>query len=355
MSLLTLFAATTLMIAACSSNNSPSSPSATATPTSIPCVYNGTPCTTTPSFTPTQTGTPTNTATLTLTPTVTSTFTNSLSSFTTLGSSTYFTSPTVLRYRNGSLWVVDYGNNNLQQWATTGTAPMTTVATFNAGQTFDVPWGDAIDPSTGNVYVADGNFGNVANMQSEVFTQGGTFISQFGNVQMGGATAASPDGVAVNSSGTTVYVVGESTALVYVYSITGSSPYTYTYLFSFGQTGSGVSVIINPYSLFADSGNNIWVADAGDAMAKEYDHNGNFIQAFTSSDLGDVTDVAVDGSGNVYVTDDKNGQALEFNSSGTPIAQFGVGVLSAPDGIALDGLGNVWVSDYNNQQIVGFH
>ena len=350
-----VLAAVTTFMAACSSNNSPSSPSATATPTSIPCVYNGTPCTTTPSFTPTQTGTPTNTATITLTPTVTATPTNSLSAFVTLGSATYFNNLGGLRYSNGSLWVVDSNNENLQQWATNGGSPVTTVTTFNGAETFSSPWSDGIDPSTGNVYLADGDYGALANMQSETFDPFGNYLNTFGNSQMGAGVTADPDGVAVNSSGTTVYVVGETTNLVYVYSISGSSPYTYTHQFNFGQSGSGAATLNNPYSLFVDSSNNVWVSDYNDAMAKEYSPSGNFIQGFTSSDLADVSDVAVDGSGNVYVTDDSNSFVLKFNSSGTPVAQFGAGILSSPEGITVDGLGNIYVSDTSNKRIVGFH
>ena len=342
-------AAVTAVMTACSSNNNPSSPSATATPTPTLCMNGGTPCTSTDTLTPTQTVTPTQTATVTTTPT------NSLSAFVTLGSATYFNYVGGIRYSNGNLWVVDNSNNNLQQWATNGASPVTTVTTLNGAVPFSSPWSDGIDPSTGNVYVADGNYGNVANMQSEAFDPSGNYLNAFGNAQMGAGVTADPDGVAVNSSGTTVYVVGETTNLVYVYSISGSSPYTYTHQFNFGQTGSGAATLNNPYSLFVDSSNNVWVSDYNDAMAKEYSPSGNFIQGFTSSDLADVSDVAVDGSGNVYVTDDSNSFVLEFNSSGTPVAQFGVGILASPEGITVDGLGNIYVSDTSNKRIVGFH
>ena len=317
----------------------------------------------TPTFTRTPTPTDTNTPTITDTFTATSTPTNCLSAFVTLGSSVYFSDPGGIDYSNGNLWLADGNFNNLQRWVTNGSFPVTTVTYFAGGSfgtTFSSPWAVAIDHSTGNIYVSDGYYGAAGNMQCEVFDPTGKFLTAFGNAQMGGSTQADPTGVGVNAAGTTVYVVGGSTNTVYAYSISGtaSNP-TYTYQFSFGNTGSAPQTIDYPYNMHVDGLGNVWVASFNDASAKEYDASGNFLNSFTDPSLSGVGDLMVAPNGNLYVANDNlvtyQASIVIFNSSGSVIGQFGSGILGLADGITTDGAGNFYVTDNGYPAIIGFH
>ncbi len=346
-----------------------SAPSQTFTPTSSATSTATVTVSLTPSFTPastssfTATASPTVTWTATLIPTLTVTSTPTitstpitLSAAATLGGGTYFKYPTGIQYGNGDLWVTDNSNNNLQEWVTNGSGPVTTISAFNFSDggaiynRFNNPWGDGIDPATGNVYVADTEHGQV-----EVFDPNGNYLATFGNTQLGGQY---PYGVAVNSAGTTVYVLGSIYNNAFAYSVNAGSPPSYTYQFTFGNTGSGAAKLNSPYNLRVDNAGNVWVADFANSRVAEYSGSGTYLQAFTDPNTSILpSDLVWDGSGNLYVTDVKNKFVLIFNSSGAIVGQFGNGILSDPEGITTDGAGNFYVVDSNSGsgRIVVFH
>src|ERR671933_158447 len=70
---------------------------------------------------------------------------------------------------------------------------------FGIKQTsLSLPEGIAVDPSTGNVYVAD-----TANNRIQVFSRDGTFLSKWGRYgSITNGTLRSPTGIAVDQAGT---------------------------------------------------------------------------------------------------------------------------------------------------------
>ena len=257
--------------------------------------------------------------------------------------------PFGIGYVNGHLWVTNVNNNNLQEWVTNGASPVTTITTFNGAATFYTPTGIGLDPVAGNVYVTD-----EINGQVEVFGPTGTYLTTFGNTQL---NLAGPNCVAVNSAGTTVYVMAFGTNKAYTYSITAGTPPLYAYQsgFTFGASGSAPATLHWPYDLKIDGGGDFWVADFYNHRVAEYNAAGVYAQAFTlPAPSPNPAGLYVDGSGNVYVASN-NGYVVEFNPSGTVIGEFGRGILSSPGGITSDGAGNFYVTDVNNNQIVAFH
>ena len=84
----------------------------------------------------------------------------------------------------------------LSKWGSLGTGN---------GQ-FDYPIGVAVNPSTGNVYVAD-----TGNNRIQVFDGSGTFITKFGTLGNGDGQFNLPLGVAVNPTTGNVYVADTET------------------------------------------------------------------------------------------------------------------------------------------------
>jgi len=283
---------------------------------------------------------------------------NLLSAYATIGSSSYFDGPTGIQYFNNHLWVANW-STFLQKWATIGAAPVTTIWTYNSGVSFTEVNGDGIDPVTGNVYVCD-----EYNNQIAVFNQAGDFLAVFGSAQMSvsGPTipyGSIPMGVAVNSSGTTVYALGLYSNSVYVYSVggTASSP-TYNFQYNFGSTGSGATTLNYPYNLRIDNGGNVWVADQLNHRLAKYSGSGTYLNSFQVTGIDanfSPVDVLVDGQGDVYGLDSDAGVVVKFNSYGIVLGQFGKGILSSPGGITTDGSGNFFVTSRNPQEIVAFH
>jgi hypothetical protein len=307
-------------------------------------------------FTPTPTGTwatstptvtPTPTITSTPTVTATSTPTNVLGSFTTIGGSAYFSQgPAGIQYSAGNLWVVDYGGS-LQEWTVGGTQ-LKTIQTFNAGQSFSNPWGDGIDPATGNVYVAD-----PFNRRVEVFDPTGNYLTAFGNAELS-AAGDTDYGLAVNSAGTTVYVAANSSGKIFIFSIGGTSVNpTFVFQTTFGNTLP--RSLSNPLNLRVGTNGNLWVADYGFDLVREFDGTGNVLQTFTSGLFREPEDVLLAPNGDLYVVDRLSNLVFILNSAGTVIGQFGAGIFGQPMGITTDGAGNFYVTDFNNKRIVGFH
>lgn len=285
-----------------------------------------------------------------------------LSAYATIGTSTDFEIPAVIRYSNGHLWLANV-STFLQEWAVGGSAPVTDIWTYGSSGTFSLLFGVSIDPATGNVYACD-----EINDQIVVFDPSGNYLAVFGSAQMAVITASnpygfSPCGVAVNSSGTTVYALGSNT--VYTYSIGGTAlnP-NFTYRFPFGNTGPSPTTLnlsalgVMGASLSVDKGGNVWVADPGNHRLAEYSASGSYLRSFKVNDVDSnftPVDDLVDGTGNVYGADSIGGVIVKFNSSGGVVGQFGQGILTSPQGITTDGQGNFYVSNFNPPQIVVFH
>lgn len=310
---------TSVLFNSCGSN--PTSPAPTATP--VP-----------PTATSTPTGTPTASPTATL----------PYSQAATLWSGS-FTNPYAIRYDGaGNLWVSDIGANTLSKWATNGTSPITTITSFNGSKTFNGPYGDSIDPSTGNVYVA-----NEGNYEIDVFDGSGNYLTSFGQSQIG--STGRIYGVGVNSTGTTVYLADQWSNSVYIYTITVGTPPTYSYVTSFGS-----SDLSFPANFAFDSSNNVYVADKGNGRIVEYDHGGTYQGAVTLLSSASPSDVAVDGSGNIYALYPYGGLIEKFNHSGTWQASYGSGLLHSGTsqlfGFTMDGVGNFYVTSYANTCVV---
>jgi len=104
---------------------------------------------------------------------------------------------------SGNVYVADTGNNRIQTFSSNGTF----ISKWGGGYdpraingSFDHPSDIALDQA-GNVYVAD-----TGNNRIQVFSSNGTFISVLGRDGGANGTLRSPEGIAVDSSSGNVYV-----------------------------------------------------------------------------------------------------------------------------------------------------
>jgi len=240
---------------------------------------------------------------------------------------------------NGRISIADQGNNSFQQWSLAG-VQLSNITTFNSGNTFNSPWGVALDPRTGYLYVADGNNGVL-----RVFTFAGTYVT---TLNLG---LSDVRGIAFSNDCRSVYVTDYNGG-GYIYAISGTKSLPiFTLTGNFGQSGPGT--LVHAYQLTVDRTGNLWVADYSGGDVKVYDSNGVYIKTLTSASFSVPTDVKVLYDGTTLVTDEGAGQVFVFNSAGTQIGAFGSGVLGYPEDIELYN-GRFYVSDWNNSQIVVF-
>lgn len=106
-----------------------------------------------------------------------------------------------------------------------------------------------------------------------------------------------------------------------------------TFLFSFGEMGTGDGQFHVPYGIDIDSEGNVWVADRANDRVQKFDSKGKFILKFGNEDvkpseeLGKFDNprhVVIDKNLEyVYVADSKNNRIQKFDINGTFVDAIG--------------------------------
>src|ERR1700686_4528900 len=209
---------------------------------------------------------------------------------------------------------------------------------------FESPQAVAVDPSTGNVYVAD-YYNRV-----EKFSPVGTFLAWIGAEGSGSGEGhlSHPESIAVSSSGN-VYVGDSGNHRVEEFTSAGA----YVRAFgSEGTTGGKFGSMI--YGMAFDANGKLWVTDGSNHRVQEFSQTGTFERAFgeqgtTSGKFEQPRGITVSG-GNLYIADYTNNRVEEFNLEGTFVKQFSsfgleTGQLREPWGITADSKGDLYVAD----------
>jgi RHS repeat-associated protein len=251
----------------------------------------------------------------------------------------------------GHVWVVDRGNNRVEEFNQQGEYLGQFGKTGTGNGQFTNPWGIAVTEA-GNLWVAD-----TGNSRLEEFNAKGEFIQKFGTKAAGsskGTEFREPEGVAVAPGG--MLWVGDSSGhrvSEFRESVSSESE-------RFVRDASGGS-LSEPVGVAVDASANVWVADEAANHVLEYSPEGTLIR--TVGELGsgngqlkNPTGIAVAPSGNVLVADRANNRIEEFSSAGTflyKFGSFGSGSenFSEPRGIAFGVNNGAFIVDKGNNQI----
>jgi sugar lactone lactonase YvrE len=270
------------------------------------------------------------------------------------------------------------------------------------------PFGVAIDPATGKVFVAEFYNNRVLRFTSAAAAISGSaaeaVLGQPNFTTNNGSQPATPNGmiqphgVAVDASGN-LYVADSYNNRVLRFNNAATAPNGANADVVLGQvdftssiqgnpqTQSGMSA---PYGLAVDASGNLYVADLLDNRVLRFNNaataiNGanadgvlgepdftTYSQWCTQSRTYQPTGVAVDVSGNLYVADQQNSRVLRFNNAATKANGANAdGVLGQPDfttntractqsgmfnnaGVAVDALGNLYVAEPVNNRVLLF-
>ena len=218
----------------------------------------------------------------------------------------------------------------------------------------------AVDPNTGDVYVATSAYDQV-----EKFDSAGNYVSQFGSSGTGNGQFAGANGVAVDPTTGDVYV-SDDNGRVEKFDSNGN------YLSQFGTYGGNGDVggngqFYDPQGVAVDPvTGDVYVVDWGGNRVEKFDSNGNYLSQFGSYGGGNGQfagpyGVAVDPTTeDVYVTDQGNNRVQKFDSNGNYLSQFGSsgsgdGQFESPYGVAVDpNTGDLWVADWENNRVEEF-
>ncbi|MBS1868399.1 MAG: hypothetical protein JSS99_01935 [Actinobacteria bacterium] len=273
---------------------------------------------------------------------------------------------TAVNASSGDVYVVDTYNNRVQQFDADGnfirtwgwgvadgsSAFQTCTSTCQAGVggsgdgQFDTPQGIAIDQSDGSVYVVDGN-----NARVEKFTSAGAYVSQFGTAGSGDGQFSGPQGAAVDPSDGSVYVADTSNHRIEKFDSRGA------YVSQFGSEGSGDGQFEGPTRVAVDSTGRIYVLDSGNSRVERFTSAGAFDEVFDTTDVFLPAEIAIGPSDHVYIAqwaqDFSEQRVIEVDPAGTLVDTHGVGsTANNSSGLALDGTGaTIYLADGFNARV----
>ena len=129
--------------------------------------------------------------------------------------------------------------------------------------------------------------------------------------------------------------------------------------------GSASSASFNsPDGVALNSSGTIYVADTGNNRIRRITSTGTLVSAFAGSGVAGTADgsnttaqfngptgIAVDAAGNIYVADTGNNLIRKITSGAVVTTIGGTGVFNAPQDVAVDAAGNVFVADTGNNVI----
>ncbi|NPV56589.1 MAG: hypothetical protein HPY76_07970 [Anaerolineae bacterium] len=265
---------------------------------------------------------------------------------------------------DGSLYIVDFGNNRIVRYASDGRllgawGSLADVALGSApGGTFKEPWGIATAPD-GSVYVAD-----TWNHRIQKFTADGQFVTMWGYFGQGEAPDAfyGPRDVAVDSEGN-VYVTDTGNKRVVVFTPDGG------FITQFGSAGFEIGQFDEPVGLTVDDDGLVYVADTWNQRIQVFQPSdgGIFysplrqwdVAAWYGSSLENKPYIDLGADGDLYIADPEGYRVLRFDAEGNfkmgwgqySLDLDGFGLVS---GVAAGADGHVWVSDGANNRVMRY-
>jgi len=270
--------------------------------------------------------------------------------------------------QQGSLFVVDNGNNRIQKFDNAGNFIILWGNFGSANSNFHNPTGIACD-GKGDVWVVDTNNHRVQKFDGKL----GGYIMKFGTRGNGEGQFNSPWGIAVDRVRGYVYVVDSANFRVQKFDMGGE------FIMSWGSFGNGDGQFYFPRGVAVDqSDGSVYVVDMGNHRIQKFDTSTNVLpQLLTkwggSSEPGHASSplaqeagqlrspwgVAVDSAGDVFVTDAGNHRIEKFDKEGNFITQWGgygngEGQFNFPYGIGVDAKGSVFAVDSGNTRVQQF-
>jgi DNA-binding beta-propeller fold protein YncE len=256
----------------------------------------------------------------------------------------------------GYLYVADSYNQRVVKFDTSGRYICQVGVTGVIGtdtRHFAYPEGITVDPSTGDLYVADDQ-----NDRIQKFDSNGNYVATIGSAP----TLNAPYDVALDAAGN-VYVANNLRHRIDKYSATGQ------WIISFGGRGTAPGKLQTPRNLTVDPVGNgsvayVYVADTNNGRIQEFDGNGTLMATWG---LNGRDDGRLTGPKGIEVTDGKLfiGDTLEYwvqvlgPTDGKLLYKFGShgtanGLFELPGDVAVDSNGTIVVADTFNDRVQRF-
>jgi tripartite motif-containing protein 71 len=211
----------------------------------------------------------------------------------------------------GYVYVADTGNQRvLKLW---GDDTFISEIGLSGGATLDDPGAVAVAPATGDAYVADTDNDRVL-----VYAPDGSLLAKWGGDGGNGSTGSGPGeferprALAIDPHSGDVYVADYGNDRIQKFSSNG------TLLLQWGIRGGRDGRLRGPTGVAVDGRGDVYVADNGNNRIEVFDSSGHYLQKWGARGTGlgefsQPTAVAVDCTGAVYVADTNNNRIERFN------------------------------------------
>lgn len=270
--------------------------------------------------------------------------------------------------RQGSIFVVDNGNNRVQKFEKSGNFILLWGNFGAANGSFNNPTGIACD-AKGDVYVADTNNHRIQKFDGKL----GHFLMKFGSRGNGEGQLNSPWGIAVDRVRGYIYVVDSANFRIQKFDETGE------FIMQWGSFGNNDGQFYFARGIAVDQNDGaVYVVDMGNHRIQKFDTSTNVLpqllakwgggigaghassaQAQEPGQFRSPWGISVDEVGDVYVSDTGNQRIQKFDNDGNFVTQWGgfgnaEGQFNFPYGISLDNRGSVFVVDSGNMRVQQF-
>ena len=270
--------------------------------------------------------------------------------------------------RQGSVFVVDNGNNRIQKFEKNGNFILLWGNFGGSNGSFNNPTGIACD-AKGDVYVADTNNHRIQKFDGKL----GHYLMKFGSRGNGEGQLNSPWGITIDRVRGYIYVVDSANFRIQKFDETGE------FIMQWGSFGNNDGQFYFARGIAVDqTDGTVYVVDMGNHRIQKFDTSTNVLPQLLAKWGGGIGaghassalaqepgqfrspwGVSVDEAGDVYVSDTGNQRIQKFDSEGNFVTQWGgfgnaQGQFNFPYGISLDNRGSVFVVDSGNMRVQQF-
>jgi DNA-binding beta-propeller fold protein YncE len=222
---------------------------------------------------------------------------------------------------NGQIYMVDYWNMRIEYMNANGTGATSFGFRGNPNQAgaINFAWDAALQPGTGNVFVA-----NRENDQVEVFSPTGTFIHIIGKVGTANGDFKFPQGIAFAPDGTLLVDDSGNDRIERFTMSAGDTVATWNA--NYGTKGIGKTApagqLNNPTGIAVASDGTIWVADTLNNRIQSMSPSGTWTVFGATTGTGHQTGflvpwgVTVAPDGSIWVSDTGNNRIVSMSTTG---------------------------------------
>jgi DNA-binding beta-propeller fold protein YncE len=242
----------------------------------------------------------------------------------------------------GNLYTMDTVNQRVVEWTAGGASIIRACGQrgFTSTGDFNWPRGLAIDPATGQMWIADTKQSDIQILQADC-----TPVAKFGTQGSGLSQLNWPYSIVIRQSDGTAWIADTINNRVLSYSVATRAPIS-----SFGGLNQPGAVAVAPGT------GHIFVADTKNNRVLELSDTGGsaitLVRALTDG-FNKPLGVAVDASGLIYVADSGNSRVVILNTDGTEAAVIKNG-FKKPEDVSIDAGGNLYVSDTYNDRVLEY-